>query len=112
MTINTNFWVTKRYQRVVDNKWMCFLWGMQATSMLEALTVASHKKHTELKITEVSPALWEVIDQASDARYTVEMRDAKPDIAYDSVRDQTYVKTEIKRMPKPGSLFLKQVELF
>lgn len=114
MTWLTNFWVQKRYRtQVADNKWMCFVWGMAQTSMLNALEEAARKSHTKLNITQHSDKHWTAVDPETDTRYIVEMRNDQPTIEGDfSVRDQTipWERKERKQMPVAGSLF--QGDLF
>lgn len=115
MTTLRNFWVQKRYQRLVDNEWMLFCWGFATHSMLAALEQASRKEHTKLTITEESASVWKAQDKETGTFYLVEMRDDKPDIKETdnvSFRDQTIpFNPEKKRMPVAGTLF-KQPELF
>lgn len=101
-----NYWVQKRYQTLPDRKWMLFLWGFQASSMLAALNIATRKAHTLLEIKQTSDKFWEAYDKEMEYRYVIERRDTKPDLEASSVRDQTIpVHPTLKRMPEPGSLF-------
>lgn len=107
-----NFWVKKHYP-TPDGRWMVFLHGFLASSMLEALLKSAKRKRSELKINEVTDKLWRADVIGDEIKFVVYFQDAQPELVpteYNSVRDETVPwNEEKKKLPK--SLF-SQPDLF
>lgn len=107
-----NFWVKKHYETPCG-RYMVFLHGFLASSMLEALLKSAKRKRSELVINEVTDKLWLAHIPKEEIKFVVYFQDQQPELVpteNNSVRDETVPwNEEKKRLPK--SLF-SQGDLF